>query len=77
MKQRSGDHMTKHTTNDFSEDETRQLGELARGVYWARSPFHAALDVIAQKYPTLDVAEQERLARRVSALMRAASKRRQ
>jgi hypothetical protein len=28
--------MAKHTANDFSEDDYRQLAELARGVYWAR-----------------------------------------
>lgn len=73
-------HMAKHTAKDFSENEARQAAELAFGVYWARSHFHAALDVITQKCPQLDVAEQERLARRVAAVMRvmqAALKRRQ
>ncbi|HEV8190334.1 MAG TPA: hypothetical protein VGP82_02460 [Ktedonobacterales bacterium] len=63
--------MAKRTADDFTEAEYGQLAEVARGVYWARSLFHAALDVVHQNYPTMDVAEQERLARRVAALARA------
>lgn len=63
--------MAKHAANDYSEDEVQSLAELAHGVYWARSLLYAAHDVIAQKYPKLDAAEQERLARRVAAVARA------
>jgi hypothetical protein len=62
--------MVKTTAEDFSEHERGRLAELARGVYWARSLFHAARDVIAQQYPQLEAAEQERLARRVAAVAR-------
>lgn len=63
--------MAKHTADDFTQDEYGQLVELARGVYWTRSLFHSALDVIQQRYPQMDLLEQERLARRVAAIARA------
>jgi hypothetical protein len=63
--------MAKHTANDFTQDEYGQLAELARGVYWARSLFHGALEVVQQRYPKMVFLEQERLARRVAAITRA------
>ncbi len=63
--------MAKHIANDFSEDDCRQLAEQARGVYWARSLYHAAQDLIAQRYPRMEAAETERLARRVAAVAHA------
>lgn len=62
--------MAKRTAADFTQREYGQLAELARGVYWAPSRFHGALDVIKQKYPTLEVTEQEQLARPVRAVAR-------
>lgn len=63
--------MAKRTADDFTERDCRQLAELARGVYWVPSLVRAALAVIRQKYPTMEIAEQERLARRVAAVARA------
>ena len=34
--------MAKHTANDFSETTADSWREQARGVYWARSLYHAA-----------------------------------
>jgi hypothetical protein len=63
--------MGKRTAGDFSEQEYAQLAEVSLNVYWARSLFHAALEVIKQKYPGMAVTEQDKLARFVSAIARA------
>lgn len=69
--------MAKQTAGDFTEDEYDQLAELALKVYWAHSWFHAALAVIKQKYPGMEVMEQEKLARFVAARARAKLRHRQ
>lgn len=63
--------MAKRTASDFSEQEYAQLADVALNVYWARSLFHAAFEVIGQKYPGMDIVEQEKLARFVAASARA------
>jgi hypothetical protein len=70
-RQRNEGEMAKRSAAHITESEYGELAEVALGVYWARSLFHAALDVIAQTYLHLDAIEQERLARCVAAAARA------
>lgn len=63
--------MAKRTAADFIARDCGQLAEVARRVYGVPRLVHAALEVIQQKYPTMDAGEQDRLARRVAAVARA------
>ncbi len=63
--------MAKRTAADFTARDCGQLAEVARRMYWVPGLVHATLEVIQQKYPTMDAGEHERLARRVAAVARA------